>query len=152
MDLVGPSSGVGAVSRYRAASEAGDLAGMLEALAPDAELVSPISARLVFRGADDVRTVLAAVLASIRRLHWTHETAGDGIRVVYGEARVAGLRLTDAMVLEMSDDGRIRRITPHLRPWLALTTLALHLGIRLARHPMVLRRALAAHRAPSGDA
>ena len=152
MDLVGPSTGAETVSRYRTASEAGDLAGMVATLTPDVELVSPISGRLVFRGVADVRTVLAAVLASIRGMHWTRETAGDGIRVVYGEARVAGLRLTDAMVLELSDDGRIRRITPHLRPWLALTALALHLGIRLARHPMLFRRARVARQAQDGDA
>ncbi len=29
----------------------------------------------------------------------------------------------DAMVCELDEDGRIRRITPHLRPWLALTLL-----------------------------
>jgi len=39
-----------AVARYRAASEANDIGALLETLAPDVELVSPLSGRLVFRG------------------------------------------------------------------------------------------------------
>jgi hypothetical protein len=50
------------------------------------------------------------------------------------------------MVCELAPDGRIRRISPHLRPWLALSTLALKLGVRMARHPGVLLRALRGRR------
>jgi hypothetical protein len=39
-------------------------------------------------------------------------------------------------------DGRIRRISPHLRPWLALTLFALVLGPQAARRPGMIRRAL----------
>lgn len=46
------------------------------------------------------------------------------------------------MVLELAADGRIARIRPHLRPWLALTLLALKLGPKVGRHPGVVRRAL----------
>ena len=153
MDLVTPSRGdQDAVARYRGASEAGDLGGMTAVLGPDVELVSPISGRLVFRGPEDVRTVLGAVVASIAEVRWTHETAGEGRRVVLGEAMVGPFRMTDAMVLELDADGRIRRLTPHLRPWLALTLLALRLGLRLARHPGVLRRAMRAGREPARGA
>jgi hypothetical protein len=70
---------------------------------------------------------------------------GDGAeRVAVGEARILGVRMTDAMVFDLAADGRIRRIGPHLRPWLALTLFALVLGPKVARHPGVVRRALAA--------
>jgi hypothetical protein len=46
------------------------------------------------------------------------------------------------MVFELDDDGRIARIRPHLRPWLALTVLALRLGPTIARRPGVVWRAL----------
>jgi hypothetical protein len=46
------------------------------------------------------------------------------------------------MVLELAADGRIQRIRPYLRPWLALTLLALMLGPKVARHPGLVRRAL----------
>ena len=40
---------------YRVATEAGDVEAIMATLAPDVELVSPISGRMVFRGQDDVR-------------------------------------------------------------------------------------------------
>lgn len=45
---------------------------------------------------------------------------------------------------ELAPDGRISTIRPHLRPWLALTFLALKFGPRLVRHPDVLRGAVRA--------
>jgi hypothetical protein len=131
-----------AVARYRAASEAGDVDAALAALAPGAELVSPISGRMVFRGHDDLRVLLAAVFASISDLRWREETGDERLRVVVGDACVGPVRLGDAMVLDLADDGRIRRIRPYVRPWPALTLLALKLGPRLGRHPGVVWRAL----------
>lgn len=62
--------------------------------------------------------------------------------VVLGDATVGPFPLGDAMVFELAEDGRIRRIRPHLRPWLALTLLALKLGPKVGRHPGLIRRAL----------
>ena len=90
-----------AVSRYRSASEAGDVDGIMATLTPDVELVSPISGRMVFRGSDDVGLLVAAVYKSLRELRWT-DALGDGERrVIVGEAKLLGVRLTDAMVLEI---------------------------------------------------
>lgn len=131
-----------AVARYRIASESDDVDAAMRTLAPDVEVVSPISGRMVFRGHDDVRVLLSAVYSSLTALRWSQE-AGDGaVRVILGDARVGPLRLGDAMVVELAADGRIRRISPHLRPWLALTLLALRLGPKVARHPGVVARAL----------
>jgi hypothetical protein len=131
-----------AVSRYAEASERNDIAAMMEALAPDIELVSPISGHMVFRGKDDVRALLTAVYGSLKGLRWT-QTLGEGKdRVAVGEARLLGARLTDAMVFELAPDGRIRRISPHLRPWLALTLFALVLGPQVGRRPGMVLRAL----------
>jgi hypothetical protein len=114
----------------------------METLSPDVEVVSPISGRMVFRGHDDVRILLKAVYESLNDLHWT-QAVGDGEqRVVLGQMRVGRVRMTDAMVFELAPDGRIRRISPHLRPWLALTLFAALLGPKVARHPGVVRRAL----------
>lgn len=131
------------LARYCAATEAADVDGFMATLTPDVEVVSPISGRMVFRGEDDVRILLSAVYKTLDGLRWTR-VVGDGeSRVAVGEARILGVRMTDAMVFDLAADGRIRRIGPHLRPWLALTLFALVLGPKVARHPGVVRRALA---------
>jgi hypothetical protein len=135
-----------AIARYCAATEAGDVDGFMETLAPDVEVVSPISGRMIFRSHQDVRILLSAVYGTLTGLRWT-KTVGDGeSRVAVGEARILGVRMTDAMVFDLASDGRIQRISPHLRPWLALTLFALVLGPKVARHPGVVRRALTSSR------
>lgn len=135
-----------AISRYRTATEAGDVDGFMETLASDVEVVSPISGRMVFRGQGDVRILLSAVYGTLNGLRWTKAVGNGESRVVVGEAYVAGVRMTDAMVFDLAPDGRIQRISPHLRPWLALTLFALLLGPKVARHPAIVRRALAGGR------
>ena len=131
-----------AVARYRAASEAQDVDGVIAALAPGAELVSPISGRLVFRGTDDLRALFTALFATVARIDWDREVGDGPVRVLVGSAAVGPFELTDAMVVELDGEGRILRFRPHLRPWLGLTVLALTLGPRVARRPGVVLRAL----------
>jgi hypothetical protein len=131
-----------AVGRYREASEANQIDRLMETISPDAELVSPLSGRMVFRGADDLRVLLSAVYSLLRDLRWTEEVGEGSARVVIGEFRLGPLRMSDAMAFELAEDGRIRRVRPHLRPWLATTLFALLLGPRVARHPGVVWRAL----------
>jgi hypothetical protein len=133
---------VDAVESYCRASEENDLAALMAALAADVELVSPLSGHMIFRGRDDLRVLLGAVYGSLTELRWQEEVGDRLVRVVAGECRVLGLRLGDAMVLELSKDGKIVRIRPHLRPWLATSVFAVLIGAKLLPHPGVLRRAL----------
>ncbi|MDT7764838.1 MAG: hypothetical protein QOC63_4258 [Mycobacterium sp.] len=131
-----------AVAVFCDATRTNDVDKMVTALAPDAELVSPLSGRMVFRGRDDLRVLLGAVYGGLSNVVW-REVIGDGAtRVAVSDSRIAGVTITDAMVLELDDTGLIVRIRPHLRPWLAITLFALLLGPKIARHPGVLRRAL----------
>jgi hypothetical protein len=133
---------VDAVAVFCDATRTNDVDKMVTALAPDAELVSPLSGRMVFRGRDDLRVLLGAVYGGLSNVVW-REVIGDGAtRVAVSDSRIAGVTITDAMVLELDDAGLIVRIRPHLRPWLAITLFALLLGPKIARHPGVLRRAL----------
>jgi hypothetical protein len=131
-----------AIDRYCAASETADIDALMATLAPEAEVVSPISGRMVFRGRADLRILLGAVYQVTKNLRWSRPVGNGDVRVVVGEMRVGPLRLTDAMVFDLGSDGLIRRIRPHLRPWLALTLFAALLGPRVARHPGVVQRAL----------
>jgi hypothetical protein len=131
-----------AVATYCAASAARDIERLIGTLAPDAEIVSPLSGRMIFRGREDAGVLLDAVYSTVQGLSWGEQVGGGASRVVIGTARVAGLRLDDAMVFELADDGSIRRVRPHLRPWLAVTAFALQVAARMLRHPAVLLRAL----------
>jgi hypothetical protein len=133
-----------ALARYIDASERNDIEAMMSTLAPDIELVSPISGRMVFRGEGDVRHLLTAVYGSLKGLRWERPIGDGERRIAVGEARLLGVRMTDAMVFDLAPDGRIRRIGPHLRPWLALTLFALVLGPQVGRRPGMIRRALRA--------
>ena len=70
-----------AIEVYRSATEANDIDRLMTAFAPDAELVSPLSGRMVFRGADDLRHLAAAVYGTLKDLRWS-EPIGDGDRRV----------------------------------------------------------------------
>ena len=129
------------IAEYRAASEANDLDRLVATLAPDAELVSPLLARGVIRGEKDLRLLFAAVYGSLSELRWTEEIMDGDRGFMIAEARVGPFGIGDAMVFELGPDGRIQRIRPHLRPWLASTWFALAVGIKLARHPGVVWRA-----------
>jgi hypothetical protein len=99
---------------------------------------------MVFRGRDDLRFLLGAVYSLSRDLRWREEVGDGRTRVVLGDFRVGPLRMSDAMAFELGEDGLIRRIRPHLRPWLGTTLFALLLGPRVARRPAVILRALRA--------
>ena len=130
------------VATFLEATRTKDIDRIVSTLAPDAELLSPLSGRMVFRGRDDLRVLLGAVYGGLSGLTW-REVIGEGAtRVADGDGRIAGVTITDAMVLEVNDAGLIARIRPHLRPWLAITLFALLLGPKIARYPGVLRRAL----------
>ncbi|MFD0361187.1 nuclear transport factor 2 family protein [Nocardia sp. GCM10030253] len=137
-----------AVSQFRKATESADIDALMDTLAPDAELASPVSGRLVFRGLDDLRILLSAVYSGVSAMRWTDQIGDGPRRVLLGEATIGPFRMTEAMVIELAEDGRIRRLNPHVRPWLALTFLAVKLGPRLIPHLDVMRRARAQPHTP----
>lgn len=130
------------ISHYRSASEANDIGRLMETTTADVEVVSPISGRMVFKGQKDVEFLLSAVYGALSGLTWKQEIGDGDHRVLYGEARLWGVRMSDAMVFELAPDGQIRRISPHLRPWLALTLFAMVLGPKVGIRPGIVLRAL----------
>jgi hypothetical protein len=132
---------VDAIAEFRAASEANDLDGFMDALAPDAELVSPLLAHGVIRGKDDLRLLFAAVYGSLSGVRWTEPITEGNQSFMIAQARIGPFRIDDAMLFELDGDGRIKRLRPHLRPWLATTWFALAVGAKLLRRPGVIWRA-----------
>jgi len=133
-----------AVRRFCAAAAADDLDGVIATLAADAELVSPLSGRLVFRGREDLRILLGAVYSTLDGLRWEDPIAQGQAASAVAVATAGGLRVDDALLFELNPQGEIARLRPHLRPWLGTTLFALLLGPKVARHPAVLWRAVRA--------
>ena len=132
----------GALEQFISASQDGDRAALAGALSPDVEVVSPFVGRMVFRGREDVIALLGAVYDSLSGLEWYRRAGEAPFVVVMGRARIAGLLLEDAMVLELDAEGRVRRVRPHLRPLAAMLALLAPLLVRLAGRPGVFLRAL----------
>jgi hypothetical protein len=139
MDDVSASS---VIDRYLAAAQSNDIDALIETLADDPELVSPLSGRMVFRGRDDLRVLLRVVYGSLRGASWQVPVCDGNRCVVLGESRVGPAHRYDVTVFELADDGRIQRIRPFVRPWLALTVDALVVGPKMAPHLGVVWRAL----------
>ncbi|GAB2510807.1 nuclear transport factor 2 family protein [Nocardia heshunensis] len=128
------------IARFCAAVEVGDVDAVIGTLAVDAEVVSPLAGRAVFRGHHDLRVLFEMLLPALSGFTWTRLVCDGSSVVAVAEARVLGVRIGDAMLIDRDVDGRIQRITPHVRPWLGLTLLAIVLVPRLVRHPGVVRR------------
>ncbi|MGO9488418.1 MAG: nuclear transport factor 2 family protein [Solirubrobacteraceae bacterium] len=131
-----------AVARYCAASESNDMDSLRAVLAPDVQLPSPLFGAMTFKGREDVGFLLAAVYGLLRGLRWEQPIGGGEQQLVIAHATVAGLRIDDAMVFQLDQDGLIRRIRPHLRPMLALSVFALLVPPRVLSRPGVVLRAL----------
>jgi hypothetical protein len=69
-----------AIAIYRAGTEANDLDRFMSAIAPDGELHSPLSGRMVFKGSDDLRVLLGAVYSTLRDLRWNEEVGDEAAR------------------------------------------------------------------------
>jgi hypothetical protein len=130
-----------AVRRFCAAAVADDIDAVISTLAADAELVSPLSGRLVFRGREDLRVLLGAVYSTLRGLRWEGLIAQGRFASAVAIATAGGLRVDDALLFELNPQGEIARLRPHLRPWLATTLFALLLGPKVAVHPGLFWRA-----------
>jgi SnoaL-like domain len=140
-------SALGMVDRYLAAAQSNDIDVLIETLADDPELVSPLSGRMVFRGREDLRVLLRVVYGSLRGVTWQAPIRDGNRCVVLGQSRAGPAHRYDVTVFELAVDGRIQRIRPFVRPWLGLTVDALVVGPKMALHLGVVWRALRTPRA-----
>ena len=114
---------------------------MATTFASDIELPSPLAGRLTFRG-DDVRGILTAVYAMLRDVEWELPVGDGATRLAVTHAKILGMRIDDAMVFDLDEQGKIRRIRPHLRPLAATVLFALAVGPRVAGKPLMILRSL----------
>ena len=121
------------IDAWRAAGESGDAAAAGRCLAPEVELISPLTAAFRFRGPARVTEVLTAAFEVIDDIRYHTELgAGDTWSLFY-HGRAGRDQLEEAQLLRLNGDGLIRELTFFGRPLPALTQVMAGIGPRLLR-------------------
>jgi hypothetical protein len=119
--------------RYREAVESGDVDGFLATLAPEVVLHSPITAREQFRGHEELRVLLHAVLASIEGIRYFEDVGDARARALFYRARVGRQEVEEATLVRLDDRALITELRLWFRPLPGLAAVTGRLGPELAR-------------------
>jgi hypothetical protein len=117
---------------FRAAVEAQDHAGMVEALAPEVVFHSPITFR-PFEGRALVGTLFGVLLETFEDFRYTDELDGDGVKMLIFKARVDDRELEGLDVLRFDAEGKVAEFTVMVRPLSGAMALADAVGKGLER-------------------
>jgi hypothetical protein len=117
---------------FRAAVEAGDHAAMVDALADDVRLHSPVAFR-PFEGREAVSELFAALLETFEDFRYTDELGGeDGVHGLVFRARVGDKELEGLDLVRLDGDGKIYDFTVMVRPASGLMALGQAIGPKIA--------------------
>ena len=121
------------ITHWRTAGERGDAAAATACLAPEVEMISPLTAQFRFHGPSEVADVLASAFEVIHDIRYhTQVGQGDTWALFYhGTARREPVE--EAQLLRLDAAGLIREITFFGRPLPALTEVMAGIGPRLLR-------------------
>ena len=116
---------------FRAAVEAGDLAGMIATLAPDVVFNSPVAFK-PFVGRETVGKVLEAVLNTFEDFHYTDELDDGDVHALIFRARVGDRQVEGIDILRVNEAGEIADFTVMVRPASGLMALGEAMGPKVA--------------------
>ncbi len=121
------------IADWRAAGENGDAMAAAACLAPDVEVISPLTAQFRFRGPAQVTDMLASAFEVIHDIRF-HTEVGDGDTwALFYHGRTGREAVEEAQLLRLIADGLIRELTLFGRPLPALTQVMAGIGPRLLR-------------------
>ena len=123
--------GGGTPTPLRAAVEARDHDAVLDALAADVVLRSPIF-EVPFTGKDEVGDLFAVLLQELWPFTYLDEIPGDP-HVLHFTAEIKGEQLEGIDLLRLDDQGRVKEITVFFRPFPAVAAFLSGTGPKLAR-------------------
>src|SRR5690349_6398010 len=130
---MGTSAQDAVIAAWRAAGENGDAAAAGACLAPDVELISPLTGKFRFQGPAEVTEVLSAAFEVIHGIRY-HTEVGDGdVRALFYYGVAGREPLEEAQLLRLDGAGLIRELTLFGRPMPALTEVMAGIGPRLLR-------------------
>lgn len=126
---------------YARAGETGDADLVASLFAEGGALRSPIFARFVFRGREDIRELMSVVYRHMRDVRFSGRAREGNVAFLTARSRIWGFRLEEAFAFDLDHQDRIKTVTIHIRPLVALGVLTVALGLGMARHPGVVLRA-----------
>ena len=112
---------------FRTAVEAGDLDGMVDALAEDVVFHSPITFK-PFEGRESVAMLLGVVFRTFEDFRYTDELDGDEVKALVFRAKVGDKQVEGLDLLRFDDAGKIADFTVMVRPLSAAMALAEAVG------------------------
>jgi hypothetical protein len=115
---------------FRRAIEAKDLDGMVDALADDAVLHSPVTFK-PFEGKAAVRKLFSILLRTFEDFHYTDELHADGLSVLVFRTRIGTREVEGMDLLRYDGAGKIADFTVMVRPMSAVIALAETVGPQL---------------------
>jgi hypothetical protein len=126
-------AGVRARRGLRAAMEARDHAAVVELLAPDIVVKSPIIGMSRFRGREAVSDLYAAIIEGFADYRYVAELEGDGQQLLMFEGTLRGRRMEGVDMLRVDDQGRIVEMTVMFRPLSGLIGFLVVIGPLIAK-------------------
>lgn len=120
------------MAAWQVAEEAGDAEQLRPLLHPDVELISPLTARLRFRGVDQVTEILSCAFRSLSEIH-LHTLLVDGDTCARFLTARCGAQTWEEAELVRFRDGAIIEITVFGRPLPAAATFMSRIGPLMAR-------------------
>jgi SnoaL-like protein len=115
----------------RAAFEARDYDGIVDVLAPDVVLRSPIF-DVPFRGIEEAGDLFAVLLEVLWPLTYLDEIPGDP-HVLHFVGEVNGKELEGIDLLRFDDEGRVNEITVFFRPFPGVAAFLSAMGPKIGR-------------------
>ena len=112
---------------FRTAVEAGDLDGMVDALAEDVVFHSPITFK-PFEGRESVAMLLGVVFRTFEDFRYTDELDGDEVKALVFRAKVGDKQVEGLDLLRFDAAGKIADFTVMVRPLSAAMALAEAVG------------------------
>ena len=117
---------------FRRAIERGNLAALLQTLAPDVVFHSPIVYQ-DYQGRDALAPLLAAVMETFRDFRYVDEFDAPDGKVLRFRARIGDRDLEGVDILTFDAAGLVRDFTVMVRPYSGATALRDAMAARLAR-------------------
>lgn len=115
----------------RAAFEARDHGGIVDALSPDVVLRSPIF-DVPFRGIEEAGDLFAVLLEVLWPLTYLDEIPGDP-HVLHFVGDINGKELEGIDLLRFDDQGKVREITVFFRPFPGVAAFLAAMGPKIGR-------------------